>query len=1214
MNPLRSLAAVLLSLPLFVASLRAAGTTPSVVEAVFATATTVPVTAVSYTATGNTVNLGLNFAPPAGTNLTVVNNTGLAFIQGTFDNLEQGQTVSMTFGGVVYPFVANYYGGTGNDLVLQWLNTRTMGWGYNFYGTLDTTRVNRLVPAPVIAGGVLAGRRVTSFSTASEHSLALVADGTVAAWGNNYFGPVGDGTNIDRMAPVSLAQAGVLAGRRMIAVKARGSVSLALGADGRVAAWGYNDNGALGNNVPGNAKTPTAVYTGGALAGKTVVAVTTGGQHCLALCSDGALLAWGLNSYGQLGDGTQVARMEPVSVNQSGVLAGKAVVAVAAGFYHSMVLCSDGTLVTWGGQTDGQLGNGVTTRSAIPVRVTTTGVLAGKTVAGMSAGEYHNVVVCTDGTVATWGRNYEGQLGNAGTSSSNVPVQVNRSGALAGKIVTAVAAGATHSMALCTDGTVVTWGDNANGQLGINSTTKSNVPVPVNCGLLSGERVVAVMAGSGSCFATVASPPPPIGATAPATEVVDAGATLHGSVSANGSGTSVAFEYGLTTACENTVTAVPASLTGTAEHPVSVALNGLRAGTTYYYRVAATSSGGTVRGETLTFATTTLASLDGLALNGGTLAPAFARTQTRYSVTVPNATAQVMVTPVASDAAATIQVNGATVPSGTASEPIPLEVGNQELAVVIAAAGGGNTQTYTVTVTRLPAEFAFDSATSVPVTAERVALAGNSAVFALRYAPAVGTRLTVVNNTGTEPIQGTFSNLSQGQTVTVVHGGIRYGFVANYFGGDGNDLVLLWANTRLLAWGANSYGVVGDGSDTPRPLPVPVGATGVLAGKTILSIAAHYQCFAVAADGTLAAWGKNDYGQLGDGTLTNRSVPVAVVRSGALVGMTVVAVSTGQAHSLALGADGTMAAWGLNGYGQLGDGTSIWGGVLTPVAVNQAGVLAGRRVVAIAAGGVHNLALCADGTLVAWGANSYGQCGDGSISGRPLPVLVDRSGVLAGKTIRMISAGDEYSLAVCSDGTVAAWGRNNLGQLGDQTTITRYAPVAVNRSGILAGRTVVAVSAASSHSLAVCADGVIAAWGNNTAGQLGNGGTTTSLVPVQTIPSGVLAGKRMIGVNGGYSHSIALGEDGSLAAWGDNTYAQLGYGGTANSSVPVLVNTAALRAGERVITGLAGDASNLVIAASPPPPLAVTTAATAVVDAGVAWHREWQRFQRRGFI
>jgi hypothetical protein len=71
------------------------------------------------------VNLGLNFAPPAGTNLTVVNNTGLAFIQGTFDNLEQGQTVSMTFGGVVYPFVANYYGGTGNDLVLQWLNNNS---------------------------------------------------------------------------------------------------------------------------------------------------------------------------------------------------------------------------------------------------------------------------------------------------------------------------------------------------------------------------------------------------------------------------------------------------------------------------------------------------------------------------------------------------------------------------------------------------------------------------------------------------------------------------------------------------------------------------------------------------------------------------------------------------------------------------------------------------------------------------------------------------------------------------------------------------------------------------------------------------------------------------------------------------------------------------------------------------------------------------------
>ncbi|MEI7956639.1 MAG: hypothetical protein WCJ66_15855, partial [Verrucomicrobiota bacterium] len=146
---LRSLAILL---PLLCASTRAAG-----VDATFDSASSVPVTATSYTATGNTVNLALNFAPSTGTNLTVVRNTGIAFISGVFGNLSQGQVVNLTYGGISYPFVADYFGGTGNDLVLRWAATRLVAWGDSSYGQMgDGGTIARDIPVPVNSTGALA--------------------------------------------------------------------------------------------------------------------------------------------------------------------------------------------------------------------------------------------------------------------------------------------------------------------------------------------------------------------------------------------------------------------------------------------------------------------------------------------------------------------------------------------------------------------------------------------------------------------------------------------------------------------------------------------------------------------------------------------------------------------------------------------------------------------------------------------------------------------------------------------------------------------------------------------------------------------------------------------------------------------------------------------------------------------------------------------------
>ena len=168
-------------------------TTNPTLSATFNTATDVPVTASTFTASSATVNFTLNFAPTPGTNLMVVKNTGLAFISGAFTNLAQGQQVVLTFGGVNYTFVANYFGGTGNDFVLQWATVRPMAWGYGGYGQFGNgSTANSNVPLAVTTSGTLANQTVTAVAAGGAHCVVLTSSGTMFAWGTNSSGQLGN--------------------------------------------------------------------------------------------------------------------------------------------------------------------------------------------------------------------------------------------------------------------------------------------------------------------------------------------------------------------------------------------------------------------------------------------------------------------------------------------------------------------------------------------------------------------------------------------------------------------------------------------------------------------------------------------------------------------------------------------------------------------------------------------------------------------------------------------------------------------------------------------------------------------------------------------------------------------------------------------------------------------------------------------------------------
>ncbi|MEQ1933120.1 MAG: choice-of-anchor D domain-containing protein, partial [Fimbriimonadaceae bacterium] len=491
----------------------------------YTTGSEVPLIVNGFTATGRTINLALNYAPPTGTELMVVKNTALGFINGTFNGLAHGQTVALSFGGKTFNFVANYYGGTGNDLVLVWANNRTFATGWNGYGQIgDNTLTHRAAPVPVTSSGVLAGKTIIALSAGSYHSLALCSDGTVAAWGNNFYGQLGDNSTTDRSAPVAVTTTGTaLEGKTVVAVAAGAIHSLALCSDGTAASWGSNGYGQLGDNTTLQQKAPVAVVTAGtALAGKQVSTIAAGAYHSLALCSDGTVAGWGNNYNGQLGDGTTTTsspygRLTPVAVTTTGTaLAAKQVVTIAAGAHHSLALCSDGTLAAWGYNGYGALGDTTTADRSMAVSVAMIGtVFTGKQVVTIAAGRYHSLGLCSDGTLGAWGYNYQGQLGDGTMTTSSpygraTPVAVSTTGTgLAGKQVVTIAAGAYHSLARCADGTVAAWGSNVEGALGDATTADRSTPVTVQTiGLGAGEQFTGVSSGAFAyhTLAIVASP------------------------------------------------------------------------------------------------------------------------------------------------------------------------------------------------------------------------------------------------------------------------------------------------------------------------------------------------------------------------------------------------------------------------------------------------------------------------------------------------------------------------------------------------------------------------------------------------------------------------------------------------------------------------------------------------------------------------------------
>ncbi|MCW5860385.1 MAG: hypothetical protein KIS63_18985 [Caldilineales bacterium] len=338
----------------------------------------------------------------------------------------------------------------------------------------------------------------------------------------------------------------------------------------------------------------------------------------------------------------------------------------------------------------------------------------------------------------------------------------------------------------------------------------------------------------------------------------------------------------------------------------------------------------------------------------------------------------------------------------------------------------------------------------------------------------------------------------------------------------------------VKCWGWNENGALGDGTTTDRTTPVDV--SGLSSGIAAVSAGGRNTCV-LTTGGGVKCWGFNKFGQLGNGTTTDSQTPVDVIG----LSSGVAAVATGDAfndepgHICALTTEGWVKCWGLNTYGQLGDGTAT--NHSTPVDV----LGLGNDAVALGVGQVHACALTRSGGVKCWGANYWGQLGVDWFKVRAAPV--DVMGLTGG--LAALAGGSSHTCALTDGGGVKCWGWNLSGALGNGTTLDSAMPVDVCAGGAagcaarLSGVKVLAAGGA--HNCAVTDAGGVKCWGQNGTGELGNGKIDASLTPGDVF--GLTSGVKSVGAGG--NHSCAVTDGGGLKCWGRNTHGQLGEDSTA---------------------------------------------------------------------
>ena len=1127
-------------------------------------------------------------------------------------------------------------------------------WGHGSAGQIgDGALAQR--PWPVRVG---LDNDWVAITAGEQHSLGLKLDGTLWAWGLNSSGQLGIRSTVNTNAP---AQVGT--DDDWVAVSAGYTHSLALKKDGTVWAWGVNGNGQLGINSTVNTNAPARVGTG-----DDWVAVSAGDFHSLAFKRDGTLWAWGYNFYGQLGDGSTTQRLVPVQVGTDDDWTS----AIVCGGYHSMAFRANGTLYAWGMNTYGQIGDTTTTTPRpAPVKV-----WGNDDWASATAGTHHSMAIKEDGSLWAWGNSDHGRLGlGTTTPSRSSPVKVAGNDDWA-----RVAPGQYHTLALKTNGTLWACGLNTYNNLGDGTTTQRESFIHVDNGS-AGWGLFVPLDYTQDFIITVDSdnysfelsqttthtfPTNNVGYAALTPLTVTVTNTGHHAgtfalASSSGNFTLSADELVLAAGKGGTFTVVPVTGLPGGDYTATITADGgakygakafgvafrvdeyafemNRAGTYTFptndvgyaaltpLTVTVTNTGnmaGTFALSALKIASqetcaTFALSTDELILAAGkggtfTVAPVVGLPGGDYAATITadggakygakafdvafrvdeyafemnragtytfptNTVGYAALTPLTVTVTNTGNMAGTfTLASSSgnftlSTDKISLAVGEGGTFTVVPVTGlarGDYTATITANGGAKYGAKAFGVAFRVNVYAFEMHQAGTFTFPTNNVGYAALAPLTVtVTNTGNTA--GTFTLASSGGSFTlstnelVLAGGAGGTFTVTPVLGLGlGDYAATITADGGGNFGAKTFGVAFTVAFIPvtNITGVPTGATAgtplTLTGTVVPPNAAKKDIVwsIVNAGATGASLsGGNTLNTTGAGVVTVRATVVNGLREGGRLSPS--SIAGGQYFTMAIKDDGSLWTWGRNEAGQLGLSIGTTATIYAPARVGS-----DNDWVAVAAGANHSLALKKDGSLWAWGYNNYGQLGVvTTLTYTNTPVRVGSDNDWAS-----IATGLSYSIALKTDGSLYTWGWNSDGQLGHGTVANVNVPTRVG----LDNDWVVAV-AGGLHSMALKQNGALYAWGMNSQDQLGIGFTSQRV----TTPTRIGSGNDWASVSPGYTHTVALKTDGTLWAWGYNYY---GLGdGTSQRNAPVPIGSlndwTAVAGGNTYSLALKGDGS-----------------------------------------
>jgi alpha-tubulin suppressor-like RCC1 family protein len=884
-------------------------------------------------------------------------------------------------------------------------NGTLWAWGYNGNGQLgDGTKVEKTAPVQI---GVDSNWKTVS--AGSNSSLAIKTDGTLWAWGDNLFGQLGDGTYANvRLVPTRI---GTDSNWKLISEGSE--FSLAIKTDGTLWAWGDNTFGQLGNQAI-FAITPRQVGVGSNWA-----AISAGDFHTVAIKTDGTLWAWGFNSYGQLGDATTTSKPTPTKIGSDTNWQ-----SIDCGSEFSLAIKTNGTLWAWGSNYFGKLGTGTFDDKNVPTQIGTSNNWK-----SISAGYYNAIAIKTDGTLWGWG-----EVIGTNNDRRNIATQIGTD-----TYWLTPSAGERHAFAFKTDGSLWAWGNGNWGKLGVGSYLDFSAPQPVTAPAPSGSinqffcsattiNDLKVIGSNLKWYST-----PTGGDMLQLTTPLENGKSYYASQTVSGCESATRLQVSVSV---NLLPTPPPSGPSSTIFCGPSTLNNLSlVGTNINWY--ATSPGGaplplstTLVDGTHYFASQTI--------NG-------CESSTRLEI-VTNAEITPAPTYIPSIKVLCGEFNIYTAffnnpvyltPTGGSRIPTETKVidGNTYYVSEVGKCGESLARTKTVIkINRTPPPISLANEKWISI------FAGAHFSEAVRddgtrwYWGSELGRSDDVPNPKLSSDSWRFITGNSENTMGIQTNGTLW---LNYNTQVGNQKDWLTMATSGIFTAAGDDDIYGKKQRT------------------------HYS--AIKTDGTLWTWGSNNYGQLGDGTTKDKDNPTKVLPEAKWK-----LVSNGNGFTIAIRTDGTLWGWGNNTSGQLGDGTTI--GKTIPV---QIGTESDWQFVTTSSSErASAMGIRSDGSLWGWGDNYYGRLGDGTTETRLIPTKIGSS------DWSTVTIGYSNTAAIKKDGTLWVWGFAQI-PFSD-----KYDPIPLKVGSKSNWKT---VSGGYGHFLALDTDGVLWVWGNNGGGQLGIG-------------------------------------------------------------------------------------------------------------------------------